>query len=84
MKIRASSFVDIVLSDEQVKTVTLDYIFSKFNWKKGYFIEDGNVFQNVSYTGSHHFSEKKLIRAANNKDYFVSGIINCIELETFD
>lgn len=62
MKIEGTQKVEIEISELTRKRIALQYIYDTLNWKEGYFIEDGKVFEHVEYATSHRFDQKEFRR----------------------
>jgi len=66
--IRGSHSMELKISEEEHRRAAITYIFKKFNWQYGYYIEDDKVKRNKVYYGSHSFSLPESIRDANKID----------------
>jgi hypothetical protein len=77
--IKGSQLVDLTISEEEHLRVTIAYLFKKFNWQHGYYIEDGKVKRNKVYYGSHSFAQIEVVREAEEIDYFVAGVLKKIK-----
>lgn len=79
MKIKANQEVEIEISELQQYLVTLNYLCKMFDWKDGYFVENGSVFQRVTNYGSHSFEQNDLIRSATKKDKEIHSVIKTLK-----
>jgi len=78
MEIHATQHLKVQISDQEQKRIVLEYFYSKFKWKKDYFIKNGQVMEDVEYSTSHRWTDEEFVREAQEDDYFVAGIIKLI------
>lgn len=75
MEIEATQFIKVILSEEQQKQVAINYLCGKYNWDRGYWIQDGWVMKVQKYSTSHSWTEDVRVRQATELDYFVAGVM---------
>lgn len=67
--------VNIEIADDEIKRIIRDRIHTLYNWDFGYFIEDGNVVEEIEHHTSHTFYSDEFVRKATETDYEVFELI---------
>jgi len=75
MKIKANTLVEVELSEDEQRKITLAYLYKIYNWKEGYHISDENVYQTVTMHGHDVWSDDVFIRYATDDDYVVASLL---------
>jgi hypothetical protein len=75
MKIKASTLVEVNLSKEQQREITLKYLFDLYGWEPAYFIKDENIYNNVEYHSHNSWYEDVLVRTATDDDYVMASLL---------
>lgn len=75
MRVYVNVPVEVSLDEETQKEACFRYLFSKLNWGKDFYIENGFVKEDVEYHGSHSWSETEVRRKASPLDEAVNLII---------
>jgi hypothetical protein len=78
MKINVTSVMEVEISESEQKNICLDYLYKSFNWKPQFKIVDEQIIETVVMGGSHSWYDIRVIRQAEEKDYFVAGVLNLI------
>lgn len=79
MKVKGKQEVEIELSDEMLKHITLEYICKNFDWKINYFIEDGKVYEIEEFATTHRWTENTVRREATPLDKCLYTLIKEIK-----
>lgn len=79
MKINATAQMEVVLTEAQVRDISLNYLSNSLDWKHNYFIEDEKVCYNATYSSSHSWSSVKIVREASDEDYFADAIFKILK-----
>jgi hypothetical protein len=79
MKINAAVNMDVEISNAQQKQICLSYLYDFFQWKFNYDIFDENVVETVLMGGSHSWSDTRIVREADEKDYFICGVLKLLK-----
>lgn len=77
-KISAIAYPEVFISFIEEKKITLEFIYSHFNWEQNYFIRDNRVYKMVEFATSHSWSEEKEVRSATDTDHCVAKIVDLI------
>jgi uncharacterized membrane protein YukC len=80
MKVTGTANIDVVLSETQVRHVTLEYICEKFDWYVDRYInpEDDWVYDKQPQYGHKVTYEHVRVREATETDYIVAQIVKSI------
>lgn len=79
MKIIAQTEVEVILSEDQIKSLAMSYLYKTLDWKNSYFIDNDKVCDTFSCGGSHSWNDVKFIREATEEDYFAAGIFKILK-----
>ena len=80
MKIKVSTLVDIELSQENKREVTIATLHELLNWPDGAYIHESDLVVNIVYRTSHSWTDVKIIRKATPEDMALQIIFNAINL----
>jgi hypothetical protein len=75
MKITGNQTVEVEITEEEERKITVAYLCGKFDWDRSYFIESDKVFNTKINHSSHSWEEKVYIREASDDDYCISLIL---------
>lgn len=67
--------MDIDLTEDQQKEVTLKYLYKLYDWKSTYFLYEENVCNIVTYHSHKTWRESVVVRAATDDDYVFSSLL---------
>lgn len=67
--------MDIDLTKDQQKEITLKYLFDLYGWEPTYFIKDENVYNNVVHYSHTSWDEAVLVRTATDNDYVIASLL---------
>jgi hypothetical protein len=70
MKIKATKKeqIEVEISDTERSRIIIEYVEKKYNLNRYWFIENGNLMEEIEHYGSHKFYETKVIREASKTD----------------
>jgi len=80
MKIKVPTLVDIELSQENKREVTIATLHELLNWPDGAYIHKSDLVVNIVYRTSHSWTDVKIIRKATPEDMALQIIFNAINL----
>ena len=75
MKIKASTLVEVDLSEEEQQKIALAYLYKIYNWKESYHISEEKVYHTVVMHGHDVWSDEVFIRYATDDDYVVGSLL---------
>jgi hypothetical protein len=67
--------MDIDLTKDQQKEITLKYLDNLYGWEPTYFIKDENIYNNVVYYTHNSWDEDVLVRTATDDDYVMASLL---------
>ena len=69
-----TSPVEVTLNEEDQKNIAATYLEKLWNWKREYFIENGQVKVNITHYSSHSWDTVDLVRKASSRDIFAEKV----------
>ena len=78
MKVLGKVPLEFEIDNNTVKNICIDKICQIYGWDKNYFICAGNLMIEREYHSSHSWSQREIIRKANEEDAFLVKLISDI------
>ena len=75
MKIKASTLVEVELSEDEQRKIALAYLHKVYNWKETYHISEEKVYNTVVMHGHDAWCDEVFIRYATDDDYIVASLL---------
>ena len=79
MNLKINHIIDAIISEEQQKSIIINYINESLKWKQSFFIKDNKVYESITYQGSHSWSEDKFVRESSREDVIIYDFYNLIK-----
>lgn len=67
--------MNIDLTKDQQKEITLEYLYELYDWESTYFISEENVCNRVMYHTHTTWDEVVVVRTATDDDYVIGSLL---------